>query len=124
MSVVFYRIDDRLVHGQIMTAWAKVLDIDRIIDKELTVRRINVTANHILHESLRLEKNAPEQMDLFTDYEALARAEKAQEKERSVQEAVILLKRRFGKNIILKGMNFEEGATAIERNMQIGGHKA
>lgn len=97
---------------------------DHIIDKELTVRRINVTANHILHESLCPEKNAPEQMDLFTDYEALARAEKAQEKERSVQEAVILLKRRFGKNIILKGMNFEEGATAIERNMQIGGHKA
>ena len=97
---------------------------DRIIDKELTVRRINITANHILHESLCSEKNAPEQMDLFTDYEALTRAEEAEKKERRMQEAVILLKRRFGKNIILKGMNFEEGATAIERNMQIGGHKA
>ena len=68
------------------------------------------------------------QLDLFTDYEALERQqieeEKALAKERKIQEAQLAIKHRFGKNAILKGLNFEEGATARERNQQIGGHKA
>ena len=67
-------------------------------------------------------------MDLFTDYEALNKKKKEEEKElakeRRIQEALLSIKGRFGKNSILRGLNFEEGATAIERNKQIGGHKA
>ena len=74
------------------------------------------------------EKTAFEQMDLFTDYEALERKhqqeEKEREKERRIQHAVLDIQKKFGKNAILKGMNFEEGAMTRERNGQIGGHKA
>ena len=73
-------------------------------------------------------KETYEQLNLFTDYEAQrekrAEEEKALEKERRMQEAVLHIKKRFGKNAILKGMNLEEGAMTIERNGQIGGHKA
>lgn len=75
-----------------------------------------------------IKNTAPEQLDLFTDYEALERQKQqeiaALEKERRMQEAQLAIKRRFGKNAILKGLNFEEGATAKERNKQIGGHQA
>ncbi len=67
-------------------------------------------------------------MDLFTDYEALARQRMEQEekfaKERKLQEAMLSVKRKYGKNAILKGMNLQEGARTMERNNQIGGHKA
>ena len=69
-----------------------------------------------------------EQLDMFTDYEAVARQREAEQsaldKERRMQEAVLSIKRKYNKNAILKGMNLEEGATARERNAQIGGHKA
>ena len=74
------------------------------------------------------QDNVPLQLDLFTDYEALAKqkqAEKARtDKERRMQEVQLKIKQRFGKNAILRGLNFEEGATAKDRNNQIGGHKA
>ena len=74
------------------------------------------------------QDNGPLQLDLFTDYEALAKqkqAEKARtDKERRMQEVQLKIKQRFGKNAILRGLNFEEGATAKDRNNQIGGHKA
>ena len=74
------------------------------------------------------EKDVPQQLDLFTDYEELERQKKeeqeALDKERRIQEARLAIKHRFGKNAILKGLNFDEGATAKERNEQIGGHKA
>ena len=100
---------------------------DSIIDSELLVRRLNVTANHVLCEQ-DVPEEAPLQYGLFDDAEALERR-RAQEqlrlsKERSLQEAVLLLKSRYGKNAVLKGMNFQEGATARERNAQVGGHRA
>lgn len=103
---------------------------DRIIDNNLLVRRINVTANHLLDEAevKEAEQGAFVQMDLFTDYQALEqekqKEEEALKKERALQEAVLSVKGKYGKNAILKGMNLEEGATTRERNNQIGGHRA
>lgn len=103
---------------------------DRIIDKSLLVRRITVTANHLTDETAFCAKKQDDfvQMDLFTDYEALERQKQEDEakrkKERALQEAVLSVKKKFGKNAILKGINLEEGATGTQRNNQIGGHKA
>ena len=101
---------------------------DKIVDKRLFVRRITICASDIKNESERGRKTKFEQLDLFTDYEAEALAqdiyEQAYKKEKKAQRAIIDIKRKYGKNSILKGMNFEEGATAIDRNLQIGGHKA
>ncbi len=102
---------------------------DRIVDPILLVRRMNVTLARLVPESeIRKDQGVYEQMDLFTDYEALEKeraAQKAQEdKEKRMQKAILEIKRRFGKNAIVRGMNLEEGATAIDRNSQIGGHKA
>lgn len=103
---------------------------ERIVDKELLIRRITVTANRLIDESdVQTEaQNTYVQMDLFTDYEALEKKKQEEakklKKERALQEAVLSVKKRFGSNAILKGMNLEEGATGAERNNQIGGHKA
>jgi len=103
---------------------------DRIIDKYLLVRRITVAANHLTDETtVRAQKQETfVQMDLFTDYEALEKQNQENEarlkKERALQEAVLSVKKKFGKNAILKGINLEEGATGAQRNNQIGGHKA
>ena len=100
---------------------------DRIVDKDLLVRRLYITAGKVVDES---EKKEPvhEQMNLFTDYaaEEKKKAEEKErlEKERKRQQAVLDIKNKYGKNAILKGMNLEEGATAKSRNGQIGGHKA
>ncbi len=105
---------------------------DRIADPNLLSRRITIAACNIITEKTRehLEEKATqyEQLDLFTDYDALKKEKerKAREraKEKSLQEAVLSIKNKYGKNAILKGMNLEEGATAMERNAQVGGHKA
>lgn len=101
---------------------------DRIVDKNLLVRRINITANRIVSENTVVKKNEYEQLDLFTDYEELhrkqAEEDAALEREKNMQKAMLDIKKKFGKNAILKGINLEEGATAKERNEQIGGHKA
>lgn len=102
---------------------------DRIVDPRLTVRRINLSANHVLQDAL-VPPTAPpmEQLDLFTDYAAKAKqdAETIAEKqrERKIQEAMLGIKKKYGKNAVLKGMNLEDGATAQSRNGSIGGHKA
>lgn len=100
---------------------------DSIVNSQLLIRRINITTNHIIPEE-KVEKKQVMQLDLFTDYEVVAQAEeakrKALKKERRMQEAVIAIKHKYGKNAILKGTDFAEGATARERNNQIGGHKA
>ena len=74
------------------------------------------------------QKNQPQQLDLFTDYEALEKQKQEEQtrldKERRLQEAQLKIKQRFGKNAILRGLNYSEGATAKDRNKQIGGHKA
>lgn len=102
---------------------------DRIVDKSLLVRRMYVVANHVLPEADSPKKNdGAVQLDLFTDYAAEAEKQKAEnaalERERKIQAATLAIKKKYGKNAILKGMNFEEGATAKDRNAQIGGHKA
>ena len=102
---------------------------DRCVNPDLLIRRLSLTTNHVVSEtSVAAQGNAPQQLDLFTDYEALEKQkqeEKAKrDKERRMQEAQLKIKQRFGKNAILRGLNFEEGATAKERNKQIGGHKA
>ena len=102
---------------------------DKIVDHDLLIRRLNITTNNIISETEATNKSKePVQLDLFTDYEELAvEAEKKhaeRDKERKMQEALIAIKHRFGKNAILKGTSFSEGATARERNNQIGGHKA
>ena len=102
---------------------------DRIINPLLLIRRVTIAANHVKDEkSLRQQESLPEQLDLFTDYEAMRRQkeeqQKTREREKRAQKAVLEIKKKFGKNAILKGMNFEEGATSIERNEQVGGHKA
>ena len=110
----------------IMKAVAELYD--RIVHPDLLIRRLNLTTNHVVPESAVKKDATPQQLDLFTDYEELERKKKeeqaALDKERRMQEAQLAIKQRFGKNAILKGLNFEEGATAKERNAQIGGHKA
>lgn len=103
---------------------------DRIVNKELLVRRVNLTFAHIQGEDEAENEQVKgyEQLDLFTDYEA-ERIQREEEqatlaKERKRQEAVLAIQKKYGKNSMLKGMNFEEGATTKERNHQIGGHKA
>ncbi len=111
---------------QIVEAVLKLYD--NIVDPNLLVRRITVVANHVLPETDVKKETAFEQMDLFTDYDALAakqeQEKKEQEKEKKVQQAMLDIKKKFGKNAILKGMSLEEGATARDRNNQIGGHRA
>jgi DNA polymerase V len=101
---------------------------DEIVNRSLLVRRITVVANHLAEESTVAEKAEFEQLDLFTDYEALQKEQAAEkeerERERKLQEAMLSVKKRFGKNAMIKGMNLQEGAMTVERNNQIGGHKA
>lgn len=101
---------------------------EQIVDKNLLVRRVTVSANHVIEETQVEEESGCEQLDLFTDYEALQRKKEAEEeeflRERKIQKAMLDIKKKYGKNAILKGMNLEEGAMTMERNRQIGGHKA
>ena len=100
---------------------------DRIVDPKLLVRRMYVVANNILPESKAHIRDGGEQMDLFSACSAETKdTPKPQDpqRERRRQEAVLAIQKRYGKNAILKGMNLEEGATARDRNRQIGGHKA
>ena len=101
---------------------------DRIIDRSLLVRRLYLTATRVSDEKSAPDKKAFEQMDFFTDYHAVeekrAKETAELEREKKVQRTVLDIKKRFGKNAILKGMNLEEGATAKERNRTIGGHRS
>lgn len=101
---------------------------DRIINKNLMVRRIYLTANRVLDETSAPVEPVGEQLDLFTDYAELDRRQAeekaALEREKRMQKTMLDIRKRFGKNAILKGMNLEDGATTMSRNGQIGGHKA
>lgn len=101
---------------------------DKITDKKLLIRRITIAANNLVSENTVVDIPQYEQFDLFTDYEALTsqreEEKKMLQKERRIQEALLAIKERYGKNAIIKGTNLQEGATSIERNQQIGGHKA
>ena len=101
---------------------------DRIIDRELTIRRFYLTATRVADEASAPDKKAFEQIDLFTDYAAKreqdSKVAAELEKEKKMQRAVLDIKKKFGKNAILKGMNLQEGATAKDRNNTIGGHRS
>ncbi|MGI6497748.1 MAG: DNA methylase [Oscillospiraceae bacterium] len=106
----------------IMTA---VLELfERIVDKNLLVRRVNLVANHVVDETAAKKEENPQQLSLFTDHEKKEQELAELEREKRMQQAMLNIKKRYGKNAILKGINLEEGATAADRNKQIGGHKA
>lgn len=109
---------------EIMDAFGMLYE--RIINRRLRVQRFNVTAANLQKEDE--VKPVYEQMNLFTDYEALQKEEQKQKEERQremkAQKALIEIKKKYGKNAVIKGMNLQEGATTVERNEQIGGHKA
>ena len=92
------------------------------------VHRLSLTASHVVPEHMVLQKKTMEQLNLFVDYEEEAKRQKDEaelmEKEKRKQKAMLAIKQKYGKNAILRGMSLEEGATARERNQQIGGHKA
>lgn len=96
---------------------------ERIINKELLVRRINITANNVVSED-SIDNNNFEQLDLFVNYEEVNKKRKKEQAERNIQKAILEIKDKYGKNAILKGMNFQKEGTTIDRNNQIGGHKA
>ncbi|HHT97884.1 MAG TPA: DNA methylase [Clostridiales bacterium] len=100
----------------------------RIVNESLLIRRINITANHIVDEDLVEKNESYEQFNLFTDYESKQKIKEEEKadllREKNMQLAILDIKKKYGKNAILRGTNFEEGATAMERNKQIGGHKA
>lgn len=102
---------------------------DAVVNPDLLIRRLNITVNHVVPESnVQSKKTELGQLDLFADYSALEqeaqRENESLEKEHAMQKTILSIKKKFGKNAILKGLNYQEGATAKERNEQIGGHKA
>ena len=100
---------------------------DRIIHSDLLVRRITIAAMRVIPES-KAPEEAPRQLSLFDDPEQeqarIDRENAALAKEKALQKTIVGLRKRFGKNAVLKAMNLEEDATAVERNSQVGGHKA
>ena len=100
---------------------------NKITNKNLLIKRINITANNVTSEDII--KNTPqlEQLDLFTNYEKQDEIRKKQleeeKEEKQLQNIMLSIKNKYGKNAILKGMNLEEGGTTIDRNRQIGGHR-
>ncbi|MBQ6835741.1 MAG: DNA methylase, partial [Clostridia bacterium] len=101
---------------------------DRIVNPALLVRRLNISVNHVVSENMAKKNEIPMQFNLFDDISNQQKEREAQdielEREHRRQQAVLEIKKKFGKNAILKGMNLEEGATTKDRNKQIGGHKA
>ena len=107
---------------------AAVLGVfDRVVDPELLIRRVTVAAVGLIPEG-EIPAAQDEQLDLFTDYDAsgkhLEDEQAADRRERKLQETTLLLQKKYGKNAVLKGMNLLDGGTTIERNGQIGGHRA
>ena len=101
---------------------------ERTVNPDLLIRRITIAINHVISEDDVKKDSGYEQLDLFTDYAALENArkedEEKREKERNLQEAMLDIRKRYGKNAAFKGLNLQEGATGMERHKQIGGHNA
>jgi DNA polymerase V len=101
---------------------------ERVVDKNLLVRRLNIAANHVVDEASAQKKDVAEQLDFFTDYAAVNARKEAEEatlaREKRMQVAMLSIKKKHGKNAVLRGMNLEDGATAVDRNRQSGGHKS
>lgn len=111
---------------EIMSAAGELFD--RIVNPDLLIRRLSVTANHTLPESTASQSIRYEQLDLFTDYADLEnrynQEQAALKRKKKLQQTMLAIKKKYGRNSIVRGMSLEEGATARERNKQIGGHKA
>ena len=101
---------------------------DKIINPDLLIRRVNISVNNLIRESERCDVTEGEQMDFFTDHEKRDKEKSAKKaryaREKLRQNALIAIKKKYGGNAVIKGMNLTEGATTIDRNKQIGGHKA
>lgn len=103
----------------------KVIELyRRIMNKELLVRRINVTANNVVNEEKAEKSKSFDQLDLFGNYQVKEKQLESEKTEKKLQKAMINIKNRYGKNAIIKGMNLQEAGTTIERNAQVGGHRA
>ncbi len=118
--------------GRLTSSTRMLLDavtelFDRIVDRNLSIRRVNITANHVVDEAAA-QKGIVEQLDLFTDYAAVQAQKEAEEaafaRERQIQAVMLSIRKKHGRNAILRGMNLEDGATTVDRNRQIGGHRA
>ncbi len=120
-NLEFYTNSTRRIVGTLLEVY------DRCVERDLLIRRVNIAAVELRGER-ELPEELPEQMDLFTDYEALerrrAREKEEDEKERRIQRTTLQIQQKYGKNAVLKGINFLEGGTTIERNAQIGGHRS
>ena len=108
----------RLITEQVMALF------DRIVHPDLLVRRLNLSANHLIREEDAVQDCGTVQLDFFSDQSAKEAEEAELQRERRRQQAVLKIQKKYGKNAILKGMNYLEGATTRERNGQVGGHKA
>ena len=110
---------------KIVSAMAELYN--EIVDRRLLVRRMYVVANHVIYER-DIKKDDFVQLDIFSDWDSVQaeqeKKEQEKQREKAIQQAMLGIKKKYGKNAILKGLNFEEGATSIERNGQVGGHKA
>ena len=113
-------IDHKTASTKIITNAVMEL-YEKIINKKLLIRRINLTAQDVVNED---EEKIYKQIDLFDNYDEIKKQRDKEKSEKNLQKAVINIKSKYGKNAILKGMNFVEGGTTIERNSQIGGHKS
>ncbi len=116
-------IDHKTSSTKIITDYVMKL-YESIINKKLLVRRINITAEDVVNEDDYKNNKKFEQIDLFIDYNEIEKQQKKEKLEKELQKAVLDIKTKYGKNAVLKGMNFIEGGTTIERNGQIGGHKS
>lgn len=119
---------DRFTSSTKMITDAVLKLYDKIMDRKMLIRRITISANNLLPENNVKDREEYEQLDFFTDYDELMKRRRTEaeelKKERKIQEAIIGIKQRYGKNSIIKGTNLQNGATTIERNKSIGGHKA
>ncbi len=119
---------DRYTSSTRLITDAVIKQYDKIVDRDLLVRRLSIAATRVISEDSANNLISNEQLDLFTDYTLKDTQTKVEEeklkKERSIQKALLSIKKKYGKNAIMKGMDYLEGATALDRNNQIGGHRA
>lgn len=114
-------IDHQTASSKVLTGYIIKL-YEQIVNKQLLVRRINITVNNVVNENM-VKTSDYEQINLFMDYAEVNEKRKKEEAEKEIQKAMIGIKSKYGKNAILKGMNLQKEGTTIERNRQIGGHK-
>lgn len=115
------KIDHQTASSKVLTGYIIKL-YEQIVNKQLLVRRINITVNNVVNENM-VKTSDYEQINLFVDYAEVNEKRKKEEAEKEIQKAMIGIKSKYGKNAILKGMNLQKEGTTIERNRQIGGHK-